>query len=288
MPLTIYAPHDILKFAKSIQTLRFDRRIREKAQGTGRARTTRKQRYGKEEYNELSCFHRKQHNLPISSQIRLCRHRRRKQGGFFLTFDNVLKRGDLSVTKTAEDGFVEDKTFHLYGTSLSGLPVDEYAVTDERGVATFEDVLISGSTPYTLEEVGTEDKYVIPDPQQATVEWNKVTHKSFNNILKKWRATLTKSDSETGTAQGDATLENAEYGVFKDGQLVDSYFTGPNGDFTTDWYNCGEGWTIKELEPSEGYKLNPEVYEVGAEPELYELEYNEAAVDADEDVLLTI
>ena len=67
------------------------------------------------------------------------------------------------------------------------------------------------------EEKKAED---IPDPQQVTIEWNKVTHKSFDNVLKKWRATLTKSDSETGTAQGDATLENAEYGVFKDGQLV--------------------------------------------------------------------
>ena len=145
--------------------------------------------------------------------------------------------------------------------------------------------MISGDQTYTLEEVGTEDKYVIPDPQQAAIEWNKVTHKSFDNVLKKWRATLTKSDSETGTAQGDASLENAEYGVFKDGQLIDSYFTGPNGDFTTDWYNCGEGWTIKELEPSEGYKLNPEVYDVGADPKLYELEYNEVAVDVNEDVL---
>lgn len=202
-----------------------------------------------------------------------------------ITFTNTLKRGDLSVTKTAEDGFVEDKTFHLYGTSLSGLPVDEYATTDSSGVATFEDVLISGSTPYTLEEVGVEDKYVVPEAQQATIEWNKVTHKSFDNVLKKWRATLTKSDSETGTAQGDASLENAKYGVFKDGQLVDSYYTGPMGDFTTDWYDCGDNWTIKELEPSEGYKLNPEVYDVGAEPELYELEYNEVAVDANEDVL---
>ena len=202
-----------------------------------------------------------------------------------ITFTNTLKRGDLSVTKTAEDGFVEDKTFHLYGTSLSGLPVDEYATTDSSGVATFEDVLISGSSPYTLEEVGVEDKYVVPEAQQATIEWNKVTHKSFENILKKWRATLTKSDSETGTAQGDASLENAKYGVFKDGQLVDSYYTGPMGDFTTDWYDCGDNWTIKEIEPSEGYLLNPEVYDVGAEPELYELEYNEVAVDANEDVL---
>ena len=202
-----------------------------------------------------------------------------------ITFNNVLKRGDLSVSKTAEDGFIENKTFHLYGTSLAGLKVDEYAVTDEHGIATFEDILISGSTPYTLEEVGVEDKYVVPEAQEAVIEWNKVTNKSFHNILKKWRATLTKSDSETGKPQGDASLENAEYGVFKDGQLIDSYFTGPNGDFTTDWYVCDDDWTIKELEPSEGYLLNPEVYEVGAEPELYELEYNEVAVDADEDVL---
>lgn len=201
-----------------------------------------------------------------------------------VTFNNTLKRGDLSVSKTAEDGFVENKTFHLYGTSLSGLAVDEYAVTDEWGIANFEDVLVSGDTPYTLEEVGAEDKYIVPDDQEAVIEWNKVTHKSFHNALKKWRVSLTKSDGETGTAQGDASLENAKYGVFKGSLLVDSYLTGPNGDFVTDWYPCGDDWTIKELEPSEGYLMNPEVYPVGAEPEHYELEYNEIAVDVDEDV----
>ena len=61
--------------------------------------------------------------------------------------------------------------------------------------------------------------------------------------------------------------------------------TVPNGEFTTDWYVCGYDWTIKEIEPSEGYLLNPEVYHVGAEPELYELEYNEIAVDAGEQVI---
>lgn len=202
-----------------------------------------------------------------------------------INFNNVLKRGELSVTKTSEDGFIEGKVFHLFGISFSGFPVNEYAVTDENGIATFEDVLISGDTPYTLEEVGTEDKYVIPDPQQATVEWNKVTYKSFDNVLKKWRAILTKSDSETETAQGDASLEKAGYGVFRDGQLIDSYFTGLNGDFATEWYPCGDNWTIKEIEPSKGYLLNPEVYHVGADPKLYELEYNEVAIDANEDVI---
>ncbi len=180
---------------------------------------------------------------------------------------------------------MEDKTFHLYGTSLSGLPVGEYATTDSSGVARFEDVLISGNTPYTLEEIGVEDKYVIPDPQQAVIEWNKVTNKSFDNVLKKWRATIVKSDDETGTAQGDATLENAKYGVYKDGQLVDTYLTGPKGEFTTKWYACGDGWTLRELEPSTGYQLNPEVYPVGAEAKEYELEYNELALDVGEQIV---
>lgn len=79
-----------------------------------------------------------------------------------VTFSNVLKRGDLKIIKSSEDNFVEGVKFHLFGTSLSGIPVDEYAVTDKSGVATFSDVLISGSTPYTLEEVDTAIRYVVP------------------------------------------------------------------------------------------------------------------------------
>ena len=49
------------------------------------------------------------------------------------------------------DNLVEGVTFHLYGTSLAGIAVDEYAVTDKNGVASFNDVLISGTTPYTVD-----------------------------------------------------------------------------------------------------------------------------------------
>lgn len=52
-----------------------------------------------------------------------------------VTFSNVLKRGDLQVIKSSEDDLVEGVTFRLYGTSLSGIAVDEYAVTDKNGVA---------------------------------------------------------------------------------------------------------------------------------------------------------
>ena len=44
-----------------------------------------------------------------------------------VTFSNTLKRGDLQVIKSSEDNLVEGVTFHLYGTSLSGISVDEYS-----------------------------------------------------------------------------------------------------------------------------------------------------------------
>lgn len=116
-----------------------------------------------------------------------------------VNFNNTLKRGSLEVVKTSEDSLVEGVTFHLYGTSLSGLPVDEYAVTDAEGVAKFENILISGDTPYVLEEVDTAIRYVVPASQTAPVEWNKVTERSFTNILKKFNVTVTKTDAETGT-----------------------------------------------------------------------------------------
>lgn len=191
-----------------------------------------------------------------------------------VTFNNMLKRGDLSVTKTAEDGLVEGKTFHLYGTSLSGMKVDEYAVTDNRGIAVFENVLVSGTAPYMLEEIGVEDKYVVPEKQETLIEWNKVTNKNFHNILKKWSLTVTKSDKEQGLPQGDASLAGAVYGIYKGEQLIDSYITDKNGQFSTKTYTCGSDWSLREISASEGYLLNTETLHIGAEAKLYTAEFN--------------
>ena len=200
-----------------------------------------------------------------------------------VAFHNTLKRGSLEVIKTSEDHLIEGVKFHLTGASLSGLPVDEYAVTDSTGKAVFSDVLIG--TGYVLSEVDTDVRYVIPEDQTAAVEWSKVTHKSIHNVLKKWNATVTKSDSATGTPQGDAKLSGAVYGVYKGGQLVDTYVTDGNGQFTTVYYACGDDWTIREITPSEGYLLDDTVYPVGAEPQRYTAEYNPIALDVTEQVI---
>ena len=200
-----------------------------------------------------------------------------------VSFNNTLKRGTLIVTKTSEDGLNEGVKFHLYGTSLSGLAVDEYAVTDSTGKAVFSDVLIG--TSYTLEEVDTAIRYVVPEQQTAAVEWNTATNKSFANILKKWNVTVTKSDAETGLPQGDATLAGAVYGIYKGDQLVDTYTTDANGQFTTKYYVCGDDWTIREITPSEGYLLDSTVYPIGAEAKNYNMEYNTTANDATEQII---
>lgn len=200
-----------------------------------------------------------------------------------VTFHNTLKRGSLEVVKTSEDGLNEGVKFHLTGVSLAGIPVDEYAVTGSNGKAVFSDVLIG--TDYILSEVDTGICYVVPEDQTTAVEWNTVTQAEVCNVLKKWSATVTKRDAETGLPQGDATLAGAVYGVYRGEELVDTYTTNESGQFTTTDYVCGNDWTIRELSPSEGYLLDDTVYPVGAEPQHYTEEYNPIALDVTEQVI---
>lgn len=202
-----------------------------------------------------------------------------------VNFNNVLKRGNLQVIKSSEDNLVDGVKFHLYGTSLAGIAVDEYAVTDKNGVATFKDVLISGSTPYTLEEVDTAIRYVVPEKQTAPIQWKEVTNRDFTNILKKFSVTVTKSDREEGTAQGDAKLSGAVYGIYKGDTIVDKYVTDSEGQFTTKEYICDSDWTIREITPSEGYLLDKTIHKVGAEPKLFTIEHNLVANDVTEQVM---
>ena len=202
-----------------------------------------------------------------------------------VNFNNVLKRGNLQVIKSSEDNLVEGVTFHLYGTSLAGIAVDEYAVTDKNGIATFKDVLISGSTPYTVEEVDTAIRYVVPEKQTAPIKWNEVTNRDFTNILKKFSVTVTKSDRQEGTAQGDAKLSGAVYGIYKGETLVDKYVTDSDGQFTTKEYVCDSDWTVREIAPSEGYLLDKTVHKVGAEPKLFTIEHNLVSNDVTEQVM---
>ena len=93
-------------------------------------------------------------------------------------------------------------------------------------------------------------------------------------ILKKFTVEVVKKDIENGTAQGNASLAGAVYGIYNGDELIDTYTTDEYGSFTTHEFECGDNWTIKELTPSEGYLLDSTVYEVGAEEKKYTIENN--------------
>ena len=227
---------------------------------------------------------------------------------------NELKRGDVKVTKDSEDDLVAGIQFRLYGTSLSGASVNLYATTGEDGIAVFEDVLIGSN--YTLVEVNTSNKYVIPEPQNVVVNWKEVTECTVENILKKFKIEALKIDTilvygeqdenmpvlltvedeqptddgyelpwPYGYSQGDATLEGAVYGMYKDGVLLDTYTTDEHGRFTTKYYPCGDGYYLLELTPSEGYMVDPWEYWIYAWPGSYTVELNTQYYELYEEII---
>ena len=198
-------------------------------------------------------------------------------------FENELQRGDIEVTKTSEDGLVEGVKFKLSGTSTTGIVVEEYATTNAEGVAFFEDIPVGDN--YVLEEVETAERYVVPAKQNVKVEWEYVTEASFNNVLKKFNLVLTKTDAEKGGAQGDATLEGAVYGIYEHGELLKSYTTDANGKFTTDYFVCGEGYTVKEITPSKGYLLDETIYTLDVAADNYTIEKNTESIAVTEQVI---
>ena len=88
----------------------------------------------------------------------------------------------------------------------------------------------------------------------------------------------------TISAQGDGTLSGAVYGIYRNGELVDTYTTDENGYFKTKEYVCGN-YTVQEISPSEGYLLDETMYPVGAETENYSIEHNPISMTVTEDVL---
>ena len=188
--------------------------------------------------------------------------------------------GTAKIVKTSEDGIVSGIPFHISGTDVLGNKVSEDVVTGENGQ--IEKKLLPGTYLVTEQPV---DRYVTPAAQYITVESGQTSSVHFSNILKKFRVHVVKTDADTGTAQGDATLAGAVYGIYNNGELVDTYTTGPDGDFMTRYYVCGDNWTIREIKPSTGYLLNDTVYEVGASPQLYEVELNTAENQVTETVI---
>ena len=65
---------------------------------------------------------------------------------------------------------------------------------------------------------------------------------------------------------------------------MDTYTTDAEGKFTTQYYPCGDNWSLREIEPSEGYLLDESAHHIGAETKNYEVEYSAITDTVDETV----
>lgn len=184
--------------------------------------------------------------------------------------------GNLKLIKTSEDGNVANIEFTVKGDGYS-----QTVKTNSKGEFELTD-LVPGK--YTVTE-HTPTEYAEQKSKTVNVESGKTATVSFSNVLKKWNLTVTKTDAETKSAQGDATLAGVVYGIYNNGKLVDKYTTDKNGGFTTSYYVCGDNWTLKEIEPSEGYLLDETEYHIGAETKKYTLENNSVSIGVTEDIL---
>ena len=184
--------------------------------------------------------------------------------------------GNLKLVKTSEDGNVANIEFTVNGDNYS-----KTVKTNSKGEFELTD-LVPGT--YMVTE-NTPSKYAEQKSKTVKIESGKTATVYFSNVLKKWNLTVTKTDAETKSAQGDATLTGAVYGIYNNGKLVDKYTTDKNGGFTTSYYVCGDNWTLKEIEPSEGYLLDETEYHIGAEAKKYALENNSVSIGVTEDIL---
>ena len=202
----------------------------------------------------------------------------------------------VTVTKSVDDSGTGNTdasgfAFYLTGTSAAGNTVDMYAVTDSGGRAIFSQVPYSSGN-YTVTEVSyavvnsaassgnssasailysvTKDLANYTSVWSTTLTVNSTAAKSISasNTIKSWYITVTKMDSVLqayGSAQEGYSLSGAVYGLYKaDGTKVAEYTTDANGQFTTGYYECCEGWYIQEISAPVGYTLDTTKYIISA------------------------
>lgn len=190
--------------------------------------------------------------------------------------DVNVEFGNLKISKTSEDEIIKNIPFTVKGNGKT-----YNLTTDANGIAELKNIPVGTYQVYE----GDILRYVKQTTQTVTVTNGNTAMAFFNNKLKKFRIKVVKSDIEKGHAQGDAKLGGAKYGIYKGNQLIDTYTTDENASFTTKYYACDTDWTIRELESSEGYLINDEIYKVGADPKLYTVEYNECKNAVTEQVI---
>lgn len=146
---------------------------------------------------------------------------------------------------------IENVTFRILKST--GEYIGEY-ITNKDGL-----IQINNLQPgiINIQEIKTDDKYVIGEEIQAILEWGKTTKIQIENSLKKGNLRIVKVDEENN----EILLENVKFKLYdSNDNFIKELITDEKGEAQIKDLNIGN-YYLEEIETNEKYVLNKEKIE---------------------------
>ena len=161
-----------------------------------------------------------------------------------------LVLGDTNGVLSNYDVIINSDEYEINGNALTITPKDNLEIS----------ISLNKKMVYS-----SEYKIFVSDIYQPQIIAGTVDPANASVIINSYygKVDITKKDSETNNAQGDATLKGATYGVYKKdtNELVTTITTDENGNASTDNILAFGDYYIKEISSSNGYQLDETRYD---------------------------
>lgn len=218
-------------------------------------------------------------------------------------------KNDIEITKYLEETDSTDKqklSGAIFRATLNSDPTQVWysTITNDDGYCVIKDLPYG---KYTVEEVtipyvAYDGMFYVGDSITRTKTLQVYISKDKNSgtkyqydltdVAKKMQIIIYKEDNKTGIeTQGDATLEGAEYTIYRDSECTDVLETivvrknDKNGTWIAEsgWYLVGT-YYVKETKAPEGYLIDENIYKISQDPKTQTTEKTTHTITSKEEV----
>lgn len=180
-----------------------------------------------------------------------------------VTLTNELKKAQLKIVKTSEDGNVAGFTFKV--TRLADVYSKTYTtnaageiITDQMPV--YVDADATQLYEYKVEEINVPDKYRTADAQTVSLTYGQTAEVRFYNKISRGTLEILKVDHD-----GVTPLEGAKFEITDDnGNVIATETSGPDGKIKVDSILYGK-YHWSEVTAPKGYELDDTVHDFAIE-----------------------
>lgn len=165
------------------------------------------------------------------------------------------KKAGLRIVKKSNDNVISGITYNVTSNAYNGTRT--YTTGSDGKISL--DKIDAGT--YTITEVQNNlANYLQIPAQKVTVNRGETKTVTFNNIRKRIRVDISKSFEGE---KGNAVVDGSEYGVYKDGKLLEKVtISGGKAVTGYSFYDVNSLYTVKELKAAPGCELDTKVYNV--------------------------